>query len=252
MTDLVAASRLTETFRATKVDGIARPSRLKRQKSTDRGAREGPRRDSRRFRVDFGIYFHCFSRQHCASDVTRSASGRTLDFADRRGTLEGSQTLRKTRKCTTIDGKSLRRHFTNEPRGKKSIFALPGATWRRFWRPRSAPGCSRTLLLASRAALGDPLGDPGACWGRPEMLPRRFWDAFRMLLGTTGRPERVAGSIFSRFWVLRGSSGQLPAPIRDRFSLQFSRQFRERAVQRMISLSIVRHTSELASARQTS
>ena len=39
-----------------------------------------------------------------------------------------------------------------------------------------------------------------------------------MLLGTTGRPERVAGSILSRFWVLRGSSGQLPGPIWDRFS----------------------------------
>ena len=234
-----------------RVARVARPRRFERQKSTDKGAREGPRRDFRRFRVDFGIDFRCFSRQHCASDVTRSASGRTLDFADRRGTLEGSQTLRKARKSTKIDGKSLRRRFANEPRGKKSIFALPGATWRRFWRLRSIPGRSRALLLASRAALGDPPGDPGACRGRPETLPRRSRDAFRMLLGTTGRPERVAGSILSRFWVLRGSSGQLPGPIWDRFSCQFSHQFRERAGQRMISLSIVRHTSELALGQAT-
>ena len=111
---------------------IAGTRRFERQKSTDKGAREGPRHDFRRFRVDFGIDFRCFPRQHCASDVTRSASGRTLDFADRRGTLEGSQTLRKARKSTQIDGKSLRRRFANEPRGKKLIFALPGATWRRF------------------------------------------------------------------------------------------------------------------------
>ena len=146
-----------------------------------------------------------------------STSGRTLDFADRRGTLEGSQTLRKARKCTKINGKSLRRHFTNEPRGKKSIFALPGATWRRFWRPRSAPGCSRTLLLASRAALGDPPGDPGACPERSETLPRRIQDAFRMLLGTTVRPERVAGSILSRF----GCFGAAPGSSRDRFGIDF-------------------------------
>ena len=59
-TNLVAASRSTETLRATKVDGIARPSRLERQKSTDRGAREGPRRDFRRYRVDFEINFVVF------------------------------------------------------------------------------------------------------------------------------------------------------------------------------------------------
>ena len=71
-----------------------------------------------------------------------------------------------------------------------SILAAPERS-RVFW----------TLLLASRAALEDPLGDPGACWERPEMLPRRFWDAFRMILGTTGRPERVQGTTLSRFGV---------------------------------------------------
>ena len=54
---------------------VAQPRRLERQKSTDKGAREVPRRNFRRFRVDFGIDFHCFSRQHCASDMTRGASG---------------------------------------------------------------------------------------------------------------------------------------------------------------------------------
>ena len=59
-TDLVAASRSTETLRATKVDGIARPSRLERQKSTDNGTQEGPRRDVRRFRLDFESIFVVF------------------------------------------------------------------------------------------------------------------------------------------------------------------------------------------------
>ena len=152
----------------------ARPRRFEWQKSTDKGAREGPRRDFRRFRIDFGIDFRCFSRQHCASDVTRSASGRTLDFADRRGTLEGSQTLRKARKSTKIDGQSLRRRIANEPRVKKLIFALPGATWRRFWSPRRAPGRSRAPFLASRGSLGDPPDAPAARRGRSGTLPRRF------------------------------------------------------------------------------
>ena len=89
-----------------RVARVARPRRFERQKSTDKGAREGPRRDVRRFRVDFGIDFHRFSRRNCASDVTRGTSGRTLDFADRRGTLEGSNTLRKTRKSQKIGGNS--------------------------------------------------------------------------------------------------------------------------------------------------
>ena len=111
-----------------RVARVARPRRFKRQKTTDKGAREGLRRDFRRFHVDFGIDFRCFSRQHCASDVTRSASGRTLDFADRRGTLEGSQTLRKARKSSKVCEEWLRRRFANKPRGKKSIFTLPGAS----------------------------------------------------------------------------------------------------------------------------
>ena len=218
---------------------------------TPEGAREAPRRHFRRYRVDFRADLHCFSRLHRASDSTRSAKGQTSVFAGMRSTLEGSQTLRNNRKSTKIDETSLRHCVATRSRDQNSIFSLPGATWRRFWRLRSIPGRSRALLLASRAALGDPPGDPGACRERLETLPRRSRDAFRMLLGTAGRPERVAGSILSRFWVLRGSSGQLPGPIWDRFSYQFSHQFRERAGQRMISLSIVRHTSELALGQAT-
>ena len=112
--------------------------------------------------------------------MTRSASGRTLDFADRRGTLEGSQTLRKARKLTKIDGKLLRRRFANERRGKKSIFALPGATWRRFWRLRSIPGCSRALLMASRVALG---------------IPGRSWGPSGRSRGVTGAPRDASKTL---------------------------------------------------------
>ena len=114
----------------------------------------------------------------------------------------------------------------------------------------AAPERSRVLPNAPPGvpgrSWGDSLGDPGACRGHPEMLPRCSRDAFRMLLGTTGRPEGVARSSLNRFWVLRGSSGQLPGSIWGRFLFQFSHQFRKRSGQRMISLSIVRHTSKLA------
>ena len=140
---------------------VARPRRFERQKSTDKGARDGPSRDFRRFRVDFAIDFQCFSRQHCASDVTRSASGRTLDFADRCGTLERSQTLRKARKSTTIDGKSLRRRFANEPRGKN-----------RFLRSWARLGVD---FGGSEAFPGAP-GMSSECSWAPRGVPRGSWD----------------------------------------------------------------------------
>ena len=108
--------------------------------------------------------------------------------------------------------------FRERAARKQLDFSIPGVSWRRFWRPRSVPGCSQAPLLASQVALVDPLGDPGPRRRRPETLPRRSRDAFRMLLGTTRRPERVAGSILSRFWMLRNSSGQLSGSIWDRFS----------------------------------
>ena len=50
------------------------------------GARDAPRGDFRRFRVDFRVDFRGFSRLHRASDSTRSAKGRTSVFVGRRGT----------------------------------------------------------------------------------------------------------------------------------------------------------------------
>ena len=55
--------------------------------------------------------------------------------------------------------------------------------------------------------LRDSLGAPGARRGRPKTLPRRSRDAFGTLLDATMCPERVLGAILSRFWVLRGVSG---------------------------------------------
>ena len=96
-----------------------------RQKSVDKGAREGPRRDFRRFWVDFGIDFRRFSRKRRASDATCSAHGRTLDFADRRGTLEGSPTLGKIKnrqKSTeNRDDDALQKSRT-----EKLTFCVPG------------------------------------------------------------------------------------------------------------------------------
>ena len=209
-------SRIFRNFRRIRrfrsFRGIRGLRRIRKFRSfrSEKGAQAAPRRDFRRFRVDFGIDFRCFSRSHRPSDVTRSANGRTLDFADRRGTLEGSLTLRKNQKSMKNDGRSLRRRFANEPREKNSMFALPGATWRRFWRPRSVPRRSSALFLASRAALGAPPGDPGARRGRSATLPRRSRNAFRTLLGSTGRPGRLPGGSRERFSINFGCPGDPP------------------------------------------
>ena len=139
-------------------------------------------------------------------DSTRSAHGRTSVFAGRRGTSEGSQTGRKSRKSTKIGEISLRRCFANEPRDKNSICSLPGAPWCRCRSPRRAPGQSQELFLASQVALGDSPGAFGPRRRRPKTHPRRSRHAFGVLLGATGRPERVQGAILGRFWVPRGFS----------------------------------------------
>ena len=165
---------------------FAQTRRFERQTSTDKGAREVPRCDFRRFQVDFGIDFRCFSRQHCASDMTRGASGRTLDFADRRGTLETSQTLRKARKSTKIEGKSLRRRFANERAGKNRVLGsrvrlgvhfggseafrafpgappgVPGRSWGPFGRSRGVPGAPQDASETLPGGLPNALGHHGA------------------------------------------------------------------------------------------
>ena len=150
---------------------VARLSRSERQKSTEKGAQDAPRRDFRRFLVDFRVDFRGFSRLHRASDSTRSAKGRTSVFADRRGTFKGSQTLQKNKKSTEIDEKSLRRCFANAQSEENSIFPLPDATWCRFWSPRRAPGRSRAPFLATRGTLGDSPDAPAARRGRSRDAP---------------------------------------------------------------------------------
>ena len=138
------------------------------------------------------------------SNSTRSAKGRTSVFASRRSTLKGSQNSPKQRKSKKIDEKLLRRCFTKALREKNSIFSLPDAARCRFWAPRCAPECSRALLPASRDALGDLPGAPGACRGRSQ-------DAPETSLGPSwapwGVPMRVPGPIWGLFWVPRGPPG---------------------------------------------
>ena len=62
---------------------------------------------------------------------------------------------------------------------------LPKLSRRSFWYPEPPSRTLRTLL------------------GRAGDVPRRSRDACRTLLDVTGRPERLPGLIWSRFWVSR-------------------------------------------------
>ena len=70
---------------------------------------------------------------------------------------------------------------------KTRSFSFPDAIWRRFWSPRRAIRLSRALFLASRHALWDSPGAPGASRGRHETLPRHLLNA----LGRHGVPQKA-------------------------------------------------------------
>ena len=67
--------RMIRRFRSSR--GIRRLRKFRRFRS-EKGARVAPRRDFRRFRIDFWVDFRCFSRSHCASASPRSTKCRTL------------------------------------------------------------------------------------------------------------------------------------------------------------------------------
>ena len=138
--------------------------------------------------------------------MTRSASGRTLEFADRRDTLETSQTLRKTRNWTEIEGKSLRRRFANE----NIEFC--------------APECDLASILAtpehSRAFPGAPPGVPGRSWqlsGRSRDVPGAPRDASKTLPGclpnALGHHEASREGRGIDFESILDASGQLRAAL---------------------------------------
>ena len=169
------------------------------------------------------VEFRGFSRLLRTSDATRSAKGRPSVFAGMRSTLEGSQASQKNQKLTKIVGKSVRQRFANEPSENNSIFSLADATRRRFWSPRLSPERSRALLWASRAALGDSPGVPGARRRRSRDAPRRLRDF----------PERHWASQVgpgTDFRSILGAPGPLPGPILDRFSYRFSCRFSRRVL----------------------
>ena len=70
---------------------------------------------------------------------------------------------------------------------KTRSFSFPDAIWYRFWSPRRAIRLSRALFLASRHALWDSPGAPGASRGRHETLPRHLLNA----LGRHGVPQKA-------------------------------------------------------------
>ena len=214
-THSVAPSRSTSRSSRPESPRVARPSRSERQKSTEKGARDAPRRDFRRFLVDFRVDFRGFSRLHRASDSTRSAKGRTSVFAGRRDTLEGSQTLRKNRKSTKIEETSLRRRFVNERREQKLDFFVAGRDSASIL---VASARSRTLSGALPGVSGCPWGlsgrsqgAPGTPQDAPETLPRRLRDA----LWRHGAPQEGLGTDFES---ILGAPGLLPASIFEGFS----------------------------------
>ena len=106
----------------------ARPMRLKRQKSTEKGARERPRRDFRGFWIVFRVDFRGFSRLQRASDSTCSAKCRTSVSAGRRITSGRFSILRKNRKSTK-NRRKIAPTGLRDPGARK--FSLPATNRRR-------------------------------------------------------------------------------------------------------------------------
>ena len=97
--------------------------------------------------------------------MTRRANGRTLDFADRRGTLEGLQTSQKKQNFAKDVEKPIRKQGASEACNKNALFPLAEAPRSQFWWARGAPRRSRTVFLALRVALEHSPGTPGTLPG---------------------------------------------------------------------------------------
>ena len=124
--------RMIRRFRSSRGIRRLRKFRKFRRFRSEKGARVAPRRDVRRFRIDFWVDFRCFSRLHCASALPGSVKCRTLILTGRRSTLERFCILRKTQKSTKIVESLLRKRCASAAHAKNSLFWVPEAPRRRF------------------------------------------------------------------------------------------------------------------------
>ena len=169
-----------------------------RQKSVDKGAREGPR-------CDFGSNLDDFrSTLRSIFVVFRGNVARVVQLAARiaeplilptgavlwrgHGLYEKPPNCKKS---TEIRADSA----SQKSRAEKLAFCVPG---RDLASILTAPKRCRALsgtLPGIPCHFRGPSKQPRGALGSSERLPRRSWDAFQTPLGATGRPERVPGSI---------------------------------------------------------
>ena len=121
---------------------VARPRRLERQKSTEKGARDAPRRHFRGFEVDFRVDFRGFSMRH-ATDCTLASRPSKSRYSPIVDAISGKRDFRKT----------------TENRSKIDPSALSDAAERRF-RVFFAFASHFGAILLAPGRLGTLLGAP--------------------------------------------------------------------------------------------
>ena len=154
----------------------------------------------------FSVAFRGFPQLWCLSNSNRCKTSRPSRNTVIYDVSEGSQTLRKRRRSTKIDKKSLRQCFVSESRETNMFFSLPDATWRRFWTPRRAPGRRRVSFLASRGHSATSRALPGHAGDAPRCLR----DAPEMLPALSVAPWGVPGGSWDRFLLDCGCPGTSP------------------------------------------
>ena len=210
-TDLVAPSRSPSRPSRLESLQVARPSRFERPKSTEKVARAAPRRDFRRFLVDFGVDFRGFSlltarafldsifesifvlfrgfltrasrlaskwptlAKHCCGRCFVRVRLRVLEpKIDRSSPRERSpNALREHPKIDRKSGENRPKIGLRVNRAKTTrFFCSRTRLGIDFGRRGALPGAPGRPFLAFRGALGDPPGTPGGRRGRSGTLPR--------------------------------------------------------------------------------
>ena len=161
----------------------------------------------------FSVAFRGFPQLWCLSNSNRCKTSRPSRNTVIYDVSEGSQTLRKRRRSTKIDKKSLRQCFVSESRETNMFFRSPtplGVDFGRLGALLGAAGCPFWRPRVTRRPPGRCRGTPGMPQDASGTLPR----CFRHSLWRHGVSQEGPGTDFCS---IVGAPGPLPGPMLHRF-----------------------------------